>query len=68
MVVSINGQFSRVSYNHEAWITLGYRTANASQGTDWMLLEAGVTIRRPNPKQTLTGARFVVPKSCRAWH
>jgi hypothetical protein len=60
VIYTIKGQFARISYNSEGWLTLGYRTANASQGTDWMLLEAGVTVRRPNPKQTLTRASFSV--------
>jgi hypothetical protein len=60
VIYTINGQFSRISYNNEGWVTLGYRTANASQGTDWMLLEAGVTIRKPHPAQTLTRAAFSI--------
>jgi hypothetical protein len=60
VIYTIKGQFSRISYNHEGWVTLGYRTANASQGSDWMLLEAGVTVRRPSPAHTLTRASFSV--------
>lgn len=60
VIYTINGQFSRISYNNEGWVTLGYRTANASQGSDWMLLEAGVTIRKPHPAQTLTRAAFSI--------
>jgi len=60
VIYTINGQFSRISYNNEGWVTLGYRTANNSQGSDWMLLEAGVTIHNGIPKQTLTRASFSV--------
>ena len=60
VIYTIKGQFARISYNAEGWVTLGYRTANDSQGTDWMLLEAGVTVRRPNPRQTLTRAAFSI--------
>jgi hypothetical protein len=60
VIYTIKGQFARISYNSEGWVTLGYRSANASQGTDWMLLEAGVTIRRPHKKQTLTRASFSI--------
>lgn len=51
---TLEGQFTRIAYNNEGWVTLGYRTANDSQGTDWMLLEAGVTVRKPTKDQTLT--------------
>jgi hypothetical protein len=57
---TITGEFVRIAYNNEGWVTLGYRTANSSQGTDWMLLEAGVTVRAPNPNQTLKRADFSV--------
>ena len=46
-IFTIKGQFARIAYNNEGWVTLGYRTANNSQGTEWMLIEAGVTVRRP---------------------
>ena len=39
------GQFVRVAYNNEGYVTLGYRTANASVGNEWMLLEVGLTVR-----------------------
>ena len=57
---TIKGQFGRIAYNNEGWVTLGYRTANNSQGTDWMLLEAGVTIRKPHPNHKMTRADFSV--------
>ena len=57
---TIKGQFTRIAYNNEGWVTLGYRIANGSQGTDWMLLEAGVTIRKPHKNQQLTRASFSV--------
>ncbi len=59
-IYTIEGQFVRIAYNNEGWLTLGYRIANDSQGDDWMLLEAGVTIFKPHPEQTLTRADFSV--------
>ncbi len=59
-IYTIEGQFSRIAYNNEGWVTLGYRVANDSQGTDWMLLEAGVTLRKPHPNQTMTRDSFAV--------
>jgi hypothetical protein len=55
---TISGQFVRIAYNNEGWVTLGYRTANDSQGQDWMLLEVGVTVRKPTKNQTLTRDSF----------
>ncbi len=59
-IYTIKGQFARIAYNNEGWVTLGYRTANSSQGTDWMLLEAGVSIRKPHPSHKMTRADFSV--------
>ena len=54
------GVFTRVAYNNEGWATLGYRIANGSQGKDWILLEAGVTVIKPSPNQTMTRDSFAV--------
>jgi len=45
-VFTLMGQFVRVAYNNEGYVTLGYRTANASAGNEWMLLEIGLTVRK----------------------
>ncbi len=55
---TITGQFVRIAYNNEGWVTLGYRTANDSQGQEWMLLEVGLTVRKPTKNQTLTRESF----------
>jgi hypothetical protein len=59
-IFTIKGEFARIAYNNEGWVTLGYRTANSSQGQEWMLLEAGVTILHPPKGQTLTRKSFSV--------
>jgi hypothetical protein len=46
-VFTLEGQFVRVAYNNEGFVTLGYRLANDSQGQEWMYLQAGVTLRKP---------------------
>lgn len=51
--LSIPGSFVRVVYNDEGWVTLGYATANASVGQEWMLLEVGLTTR-PKFQATIT--------------
>ena len=52
--MTIEGQFVRVAYNNEGYISLGYRTANQSIGEEWMLLEIGATVRHGKPAYELT--------------
>ena len=59
-IFTIQGQFTRIAYNNEGWVTLGYRTANASQGQDWLMVEVGLTIRKPAKNQTLTRDSFTL--------
>jgi hypothetical protein len=42
---SLQGEFVRVAYNNEGFVTLGYRVANDSVGDEWMLLDVGITVR-----------------------
>ena len=42
---TLKGQFVRIAYNNEGYVSLGYRVANQSTGEEWMLLEMGTTIR-----------------------
>jgi hypothetical protein len=59
-IFTIQGQFTRIAYNAEGWVTLGYRVANDSQGQDWLMIEAGLTVRKPAKNQTLTRDRFTL--------
>jgi hypothetical protein len=52
-IFTLKGQFTRIAYNMEGWTTLGYRTANASQGQDWLMIEVGVSLRKPTKNETL---------------
>lgn len=42
---SLQGEFVRVACNNEGFVTLGYRVANGSVGDEWMMLDAGFTVR-----------------------
>jgi len=53
-IMTIEGEFVRVAYNNEGYISLGYRTANQSVGEEWMLLEVGATMRQGKPNFKLT--------------
>src|SRR5688572_310717 len=62
-IMTIEGEFVRVAYNNEGYISLGYRTANLSIGEEWMLLEVGATVRhgKPNFKLTREAISLVTP-------
>jgi hypothetical protein len=59
-IFTLQGQFTRIAYNSEGWVTLGYRVANDSQGQDWLMVEAGLSIRKPTKNQTLTRDSFTL--------
>jgi hypothetical protein len=44
-IMTLEGAYVRAAYNNEGYVILGYRTANASVGQDWLLLEIGATMR-----------------------
>jgi len=46
-VFTLMGQYVRVAYNNEGYVTMGYKMAQLSIGEEWMLLEAGFTVREP---------------------
>jgi len=51
---TLQGEFVRMAYNNEGFVTLGYRVANSSVAEEWMLLEMGVTLRNQVKEQKLT--------------
>jgi hypothetical protein len=55
-IFTLMGQYVRVAYNNEGFVTLGYRTANSSVGNEWMLLEIGLSLRSGNDT-------FVMPRN-----
>ena len=59
-IFTLQGELTRIAYNMEGWVTLGYREANASQGQDWLMLEVGLSLRKPNKNQTLTRESFSI--------
>ncbi len=46
-IFTLEGEFVRVAYNNEGFVSVGYRLANDSVGQDWMYLVAGFTVVRP---------------------
>ena len=45
-IMTLEGEFIRIAYNNEGYVTMGYRVVNDSVGQDWMLLQIGTTVRR----------------------
>ncbi len=59
-VFTLQGEFVRLAYNHEGWVTLGYRVANQEVGKEWMLLDIGITLVDDAKPYTLKREAFTV--------
>ncbi len=59
-ISTIQGLYTIIAYNSEGWVTLGYRRANDRQGQNWLMLEVGLTLRRPAEDQTLRRSSFTL--------
>ena len=44
-IFTLMGEFVRIAYNNQGFVTMGYRMAQESVGQDWILLEVGITLR-----------------------
>ena len=53
-IMTLEGEFVRVAYNNEGYISLGYRMANQSVGEEWMMLDIGATVRENTQPYKLT--------------
>jgi hypothetical protein len=53
-IMTIEGAFVRAAYNNEAYVILGYRTANESVGQPWIVLDVGTTLRDGQKFQKMT--------------
>jgi hypothetical protein len=52
-IFTLMGQFVRVAYNSEGFVTVGYRAAQQSVGDKWILLQVGLTVRKPTKDYVL---------------
>jgi hypothetical protein len=59
-IFTLEGQYVRVAYNNEGFATMGYRMAQSQVGEEWILLQAGVTLRRPAKTYTIKREHFWV--------
>src|SRR5262249_49803228 len=46
-IFTLMGQYVRVAYNNQGFVTLGYKVAQESVGEDWLMLEVGMTMVAP---------------------
>jgi hypothetical protein len=53
-ILTMEAKFVRAAYNNEAYVIIGYQASNRSIGTEWMMLEVGVTVRENTPDYRLT--------------
>ena len=59
-IFSLEGEWVRIAYNNEGFVSLGYRMAQEQIGQEWMLLEVGVTLRKPTKDFKLNRASISI--------
>jgi hypothetical protein len=59
-VFTMMGQYVRVAYNNEGYVTLGYQNAQRALGEEWLMLEVGLTMRKPAKDFTLKREHFTL--------
>src|SRR5262245_49503185 len=43
-IMTLEGKFVRAAYNNEGYVILGYQIANRTIGSDWVMLDVGITL------------------------
>jgi hypothetical protein len=59
-IFTLAGQFVRIAYNNQGFVTMGYQVAQRSQGEEWLMLEVGLTMRSPAKDFTMKRENFTV--------
>lgn len=59
-IFTAEGEFVRIAYNNEGWATMGYRNAQQQVGQEWILLQAGFTLRKPTKDYKLKREHLTV--------
>jgi len=52
-IFTLQGEFVRIAYNNQGFASMGYRMAQESVGEEWVMLEVGLTMRKPAKDFTL---------------
>jgi hypothetical protein len=53
-IMTLEGEYVRIAYNNEGYVSMGYRIANDSVGSEWIMLEVAATVRAGVPAYKLT--------------
>jgi hypothetical protein len=53
-IMTLEGEYVRIAYNNEGYVSMGYRIANDSVGSEWIMLEVATTVRAGVPAYKLT--------------
>jgi hypothetical protein len=64
-IFTLQGQFVRTAYNSEGFANIGYRIAQEQVGKEWIMLQFGVTLRKPTPNFTLKREHLTTPDGSR---
>jgi hypothetical protein len=57
-IFTLMGEWVRIAYNNQGFVTMGYRMAQESPGEKWVLLDVGLTMRSPTKDFTLKREHF----------
>ena len=52
-IMTLEGKFVRAAYNNEGYVILGYQIANRTIGSEWVMLDVGITMMEKAPTYTL---------------
>jgi hypothetical protein len=59
-IMTLEGKFVRAAYNNEAYVILGYQIANRTVGTDWIMLDVGLTLMERVRDYTIKREHFTL--------
>ena len=57
-IMTLEGKFVRVAYNNEGYVILGYQIANRTIGSDWVMLDVGLTLMEKVKNYTIKRDAF----------
>jgi hypothetical protein len=52
-IMTLEAKFVRVAYNNEGYVILGYQIANRTMGSEWVMLDVGITLMERTRDYTL---------------
>ncbi|HUL71921.1 MAG TPA: hypothetical protein VLT86_02410 [Vicinamibacterales bacterium] len=57
-IMTLEGKFVRVAYNNEGYVIIGYQIANRTIGSDWIMLDVGITLMKDVKDYTIKRDAF----------